>query len=93
MVVDMNSFELTDMMHPVWAKIPAISRAFSTYPSTGWVWWLDVDAIIMTPHIDLYDHLLKPTSMKKLLLEGELIKVNDKVPIQRKGPVMTGKVF
>lgn len=42
----------------MWAKLPAIVEAFNVYPQAKWVWWLDLDAIIMTPSVDLTAHLL-----------------------------------
>jgi hypothetical protein len=56
-------------------------EAFAKYPSTEWVWWLDVDAIIMTPHLDLYDYLLKPEALRTRLIAGEVIKPTDDVGI------------
>lgn len=44
--------------HPVWAKLPAVAEAFANHPKAKWVWWLDLDAIIMTPKVDLNEHLL-----------------------------------
>ncbi|KAK9370710.1 galactosyl transferase GMA12/MNN10 family-domain-containing protein [Lipomyces kononenkoae] len=49
----------------VWSKIPAIQETFRLHPDAEWVWWLDTDAIIMTPSIDLAGHVLHPEAMKK----------------------------
>ncbi|ODQ53655.1 galactosyl transferase, partial [Saitoella complicata NRRL Y-17804] len=65
-----------DKIHPVWAKIPAIKDAFDTYPDAEWVWWLDQDAIIMTPQINLWDHILSPKAMKQKLLKNEMFRVS-----------------
>jgi hypothetical protein len=60
--------------HPVWAKLPAIIDSFNTYPDAQWVWWLDLDALIMTDTIELSKHILAPNVLKnKLLKEKELI--------------------
>ena len=91
MVVDMNDFANT--LHPVWAKIPAISQAFIMYPDVEWVWWLDVDAIIMTSHVDLYENLLDPTVLQRLLRDGHLIKTNEKIPLRTKEPIIMTKVI
>ncbi|KAK9239179.1 galactosyl transferase GMA12/MNN10 family-domain-containing protein [Lipomyces kononenkoae] len=49
----------------VWSKIPAIQETFRLHPDAEWVWWLDTDAIIMTPSLDLAGHVLNPEAMKK----------------------------
>lgn len=51
--------------HPVWAKLPAIVETFNLYPQAKWIWWLDLDAIIMTPDIDLRSHLLSHEAILK----------------------------
>jgi hypothetical protein len=88
----MNKFEIANTLNPVWAKIPAISDAFNMYPEAEWVWWLDVDAIIMNPNIDLYEHVLSPTALGRLLREGELIKTNGNVPIRTNRKITMSKV-
>ncbi|KAK9387549.1 galactosyl transferase GMA12/MNN10 family-domain-containing protein [Lipomyces mesembrius] len=55
----------SDDRPPVWSKIPAIQQAFELHPDAEWVWWLDTDAIIMTPSLDLAQHVLSPEAMKK----------------------------
>ena len=93
MVVDLNDFEIASIPNPVWAKIPAISRAFNTYPEAEWVWWLDADAIIMTSHIDLYEHLLNPTALQRHLRDGDLIKTNQNVPPRSQEPIRMKRVM
>jgi len=55
----------------VWSKIPALVDAFKRYPEAKWVWWLDFDALIMTPTIDLGSHLLNPEVMLSKLWRGQ----------------------
>ncbi|KAI5779726.1 galactosyl transferase GMA12/MNN10 family-domain-containing protein [Geopyxis carbonaria] len=64
--------------HPVWAKLPSIVEAFNTYPDAEWVWWLDLDAIIMNPEIDLNEHLLKHSVMKQKLLGGKELETENR---------------
>lgn len=54
----------------VWAKIPIIADAFEKYPNTKWLWWLDFDALIMTPTIDLGAHILNPDVLLSKMLKG-----------------------
>ena len=57
--------------HAVWKKIPAIVEAFNTYPDAQWVFWLDLDAIIMTPKQDLNSLLLSKKGMQTALAAGD----------------------
>jgi len=64
--------------HPVWAKLPAIIETFQTYPSAQWVWWLDLDAILMTPSRSLNDVVLSREAMNAALLNNtELVYDNN----------------
>src|SRR5436305_2742794 len=57
--------------HPVWSKVPAVKDAFEKHPQAKWIWWLDLDAIIMTPEIDLAAHLLDPKVLYSTLSKAE----------------------
>lgn len=76
------SFQFIDMStmffpgHAVWKKIAAIKQAFLDNPKAEWVWWLDLDAIIMTAHAPLSTHLLHPSVLDKKLLRGEPLHHN-----------------
>lgn len=59
--------------HPVWAKLPAIAETFETYPEAQWVWWLDLDAIVMSPSVDLNKLLLSHEALGAQLLKEEKI--------------------
>jgi hypothetical protein len=67
-------------------------EAFSTYPTTEWVWWLDVDAIIMTPHLDLYKHLLDHEVLRSRLSKDEIIVPNERIPMLAHESLRTGEV-
>lgn len=54
----------------MWAKLPAIVEAFNVYPQAKWVWWLDLDAIIMTPSVDLTAHLLAHDVLYEKMRKG-----------------------
>jgi hypothetical protein len=84
MLLDSNKFEVSREKHPVWCKIPAIAEALDAYPAAEWVWWLDLDAIIMTPHLDLYEYVLNSTAMKMRLLDGKTIIPNGRIAINNK---------
>jgi hypothetical protein len=57
--------------HPVWAKLPAIAETFNTFPDAQWIWWLDLDALIMTPSVDLNELLLSHAALEKKILTGQ----------------------
>ncbi|KAK9449494.1 galactosyl transferase GMA12/MNN10 family-domain-containing protein, partial [Limtongia smithiae] len=58
----------------VWAKLPSIQNAFDVNPNAEWVWWLDTDAIIMTPELDLASQLLDRNVMLSRFAYGEQIR-------------------
>ena len=86
MTVDLASYVITHTTHPVWGKLPAILEAFERYPNAEWVWWLDNDAIIMTPEIDLYQHLLDPKILQTRLFKDQPILILD----EKHSPVESG---
>ncbi|KAK9428816.1 galactosyl transferase GMA12/MNN10 family-domain-containing protein [Lipomyces doorenjongii] len=61
----------------VWNKIPAIQNAFDINPDAEWVWWLDMDIIIMTPSQDLASLLLNRDVMKERIAYDAPIKLSD----------------
>ena len=83
MTVDLSSYAITHTTHAVWGKLPAIIEACEKYPHAEWIWWLDVDAIIMTPEIDLFQHLLSPQILQTKIVQGDpiLILNDDFVPV------------
>lgn len=62
--VDMKEFDLGDSAM-VWKKLPAIIKAFNDHPTAQWVFWLDLDAIIMTQSQDLQSLILSHAGMEK----------------------------
>jgi hypothetical protein len=79
MVVDLNNLRITRGRNAVWGKLEAIMVAFAQYPSTEWVWWLDIDAFITNPHLDLHEHLLDPDVLSSRLIEGDAILPNSRI--------------
>ena len=77
MTVDLSSFIITHVTYPVWGKLPAILQACEKYPRAEWIWWLDIDAIILNPEIELFQHLLDPLVLQTKLLQGDPIKILD----------------
>ncbi|MCJ1347682.1 hypothetical protein MMC31_005911 [Peltigera leucophlebia] len=51
--------------HVVWNKIPILKEAFARFPQAKWLYWLDIDIIIMTPSINLHDHVLTQAGLNK----------------------------
>ncbi|KAF5096735.1 hypothetical protein D0Z00_002687 [Geotrichum galactomycetum] len=71
--INISQFDLQGA-HPVWGKLNALKKAFDDHPKVEWIWWMDVDMIIMTPEIDLAKHILNPEVLKQRLSYGRPIK-------------------
>ena len=84
MLVDANTYEIARQNHPVWVKIPAVLDAMQSNPSADWIWWLDLDTLIMASNSDLYDYLLGPEAMTERLLKGKRVVPNDRIRIKGK---------
>jgi hypothetical protein len=78
--VNISKFDLEDA-HPVWKKIPAIVDAFNKYPKAQWVFFLDLDAIIMSPKQDLNSLILSHAGMAKNLEFGKQYHGNERTPL------------
>ncbi|KAL8808955.1 MAG: hypothetical protein Q9200_003861 [Gallowayella weberi] len=48
-----------------WNKIPVLQEAFIRYPHVEWVWWMDMDIIIMNHSLSIWDHVLSPEGMAR----------------------------
>jgi hypothetical protein len=73
MSVDLTDYAVSAKYSPVWAKFYAIMDAFEKFPKSEWVWWLDLDAIILTPQVDVYSLFLESSAMKGMLYENETL--------------------
>jgi galactosyl transferase GMA12/MNN10 family len=71
--VDTTKYDIYEEK-PKWKKLPAIVETFETYPDAQWVWLLDLDALIMTPTVDITEELLGHKRMKEQILTKEHIK-------------------
>ncbi|KAI0388690.1 galactosyl transferase GMA12/MNN10 family-domain-containing protein [Xylariaceae sp. FL0594] len=40
-----------------WEKVDSIRNSFKKYPKAEWVWWLDLNTLIMEPSYSLQDHI------------------------------------
>ena len=56
-----------------WNKIPILQEAFSRFPKVKWIFWLDLDIIIMTPSVDLHSLVLSNEGMMKHILNDTKI--------------------
>ena len=78
--VNISKFDIPDA-HPVWKKIPAIVDAFNQYPKAQWVFFLDLDAIIMSPKQDLNSLILSHAGLAKSLDFGVEWHRSDRIPL------------
>jgi len=58
-----------------WNKIPILQDALSRFPNAKWVWWLDLDILLMTLSIDIVSHLLSDDAMQRQIEIDQPIKV------------------
>jgi len=70
MWVNLSSYRVKDE-HPVWAKVTSINDCFYRHPEAKWIWWLDFDAVVMTPTIDLGNYILNPGAMYNKILKDQ----------------------
>jgi hypothetical protein len=78
--VNISKFDMGDA-HPVWKKIPAIVEAFNTFPEAKWLFFLDLDAIIMSPKQDLTELVLSHQGMKNSIDFGGEWTGSERVPL------------
>jgi hypothetical protein len=78
--VNISKFDLKGA-HPVWKKIPAIVDAFNTFPESQWIFFLDLDAIIMSPKQDLTSLTLSHAGMQKSLDFGREYTASSRKPL------------
>lgn len=71
-----DDFSVEEGVHVIWKKILAIKRAFDNNPDAEWVFWLDLDVILMTSHIPLSTYLLAPSVLQSHLLLNTSIMGN-----------------
>ncbi|MCJ1479129.1 hypothetical protein MMC13_007813 [Lambiella insularis] len=50
-----------------WSKAPVMRAAFDAFPFAKWLWWLDLDSIIMTPSKPL-STFLSPNTLESIML-------------------------
>jgi len=72
--------------HAVWTKMSVLVDTIKRYPEAKWIWWLDFDAVIMSPTIDLGEYILNPDAMYSKLLKGQ------KFPIMHLGQHVAGSL-
>jgi hypothetical protein len=75
----MNKFAVSRERHAVWAKIPCIQEAMATFPHAEWVWWLDVDAIVMAPQVKLWEDILRKEALRGKMLRVVELVLNERV--------------
>ena len=54
------------------SKISVLVDAFKQYPRAEWMWWLEFDAVIMTPTMELREHILNPNAMFSKVLKDQM---------------------
>ena|SRR5947207_1039860 len=91
-MVDMRKYRISEGRSLVWGKLAAVMEAFEKYPDAEWVWWLDMDAIIMS-NIDLYSYILDPDVLINRLVQGEDVSNNSRIQEPEHQRFRTGEVY
>ncbi|KAL8720761.1 MAG: hypothetical protein Q9225_002427 [Loekoesia sp. 1 TL-2023] len=70
---NITSYNLPNGEPIYWNKIPVLQEAFIRYPDVEWVWWMDMDIIIMNQSLSLWDHVLSPEGMARNVVLDKII--------------------
>ncbi|KAI4284375.1 MAG: hypothetical protein L6R35_004928, partial [Caloplaca aegaea] len=73
MWANISSYNLSHGEPIYWNKIPILQEAFIRYPGVEWVWWMDMDIIIMNQSLSMWDHVLSPEGMARNALLDTVI--------------------
>ena len=57
-------------LEPHWGKIPLLAATFAAYPHATWLWWLDLDAIIMTPSYHITKRFSQHNFLRDIPIHG-----------------------
>lgn len=68
MWANITSYNLPDGAPIYWNKIPILKDAFARFPDAEWVWWMDIDIIIMNMSLSIHDHVLSAEGMARNIL-------------------------
>ena len=71
MWANLSDYRVEDQ-HAAWTKMAFLKDALEQHPNAKWVWWLDFDAVIMNPILDLGEYILNPEAMTQKLLKDRL---------------------
>jgi hypothetical protein len=75
MWANITSYSLPNNAPVYWNKIPVLQEAFLRFPKAEWIWWLDMDIIIMNMSLSLHDHILSPEGLaRNILLDQKINK-------------------
>lgn len=60
-----------------WLKIPAIQDTFKNFPHVDWIWWLDIDALIMNKEISISRDILSRQVIETCLMWDHPLRNTD----------------
>lgn len=69
-VRDVKDFDhrVIDPEKTEWKKLPLLRAAMQDHPGAKFYWYLDQNAIIMNPNLNLEEHILEPKRLNSLVL-------------------------
>jgi mannan polymerase II complex MNN11 subunit len=62
-----------------WARVPATRHAFSKYPYSSYVWYLDQNSLIMNPELKVETHIMDKKRIESLMIKDQPIVPPDSV--------------
>ena len=74
MWVNLSEYRVKDE-HAVWTKMSVLQDAVNRYPDAKWIWWLDFDAVVMAPNIELGEHILNSDVMYSKMLKDRTFPI------------------
>lgn len=62
-----------------WAKIPAMRHAYTKFPETKYMWYLEQNALIMNPDLTVEQHIMNTKRMDSLMIREHPVVLPDSV--------------
>lgn len=76
-----------------WGKIALCRAAMAAFPNAEYFWFLDSNAIIMNPQVDIYEHVVSSERLDKFIQHGTAVLRKNKAGDEDLNPVVTSKTI
>ncbi|RPA87024.1 hypothetical protein BJ508DRAFT_320922 [Ascobolus immersus RN42] len=71
-IKDVSDYK-TDSPYTLWAALPTLRHAMTTYPTGKFFWYLEQNAIIMNPSLSIEEHIMDPARLSKLAMRNQAV--------------------